>query len=189
MTAVPAPQHASSVRAVLAIKDVDDPEVGLRRQISLNEDAIPGRGEDDLLLQLAKQVLDATKINQHTVADATERYNAAIAALHDIRPVGALEGMLAAQLIATHMATMDCHKHLNKTTDRKTHEYHANQVNKLSRTHVALLDALNRHRGKGQQKVTVEHVHVHEGGQAIVGNVEHPGGGGQVKTNGSTPCS
>jgi hypothetical protein len=35
---------------------------------------------------------------------------------------------------------------------------------------------LNRHRGKGQQKVTVEHVHVHEGGGAIVGNVESRGG-------------
>jgi hypothetical protein len=28
-----------------------------------------------------------------------------------------------------------------------------------------------RHRGKGQQKVTVEHVHVHSGGQAVVGVV------------------
>ena len=51
------------------------------------------------------------------------------------------------------------------------------QANRLSRTYATLLDALNRHRGKGQQKVTVEHVHVHEGGQAIVGNVERPGGG------------
>jgi hypothetical protein len=42
----------------------------------------------------------------------------------------------------------------------------------LSRTYAVLLDALNRHRGKGQQKVTVEHVHVHSGGQAIVGTVE-----------------
>ena len=41
------------------------------------------------------------------------------------------------------------------------------------------LEALNRHRGKGQQKVTVEHVHVHEGGQAIVGNVESRGEGSQ----------
>jgi hypothetical protein len=49
------------------------------------------------------------------------------------------------------------------------------QANKLSRTYATLLEALNRHRGKGQQKVTVEHVHVHNGGQAIVGNVE--GGG------------
>jgi hypothetical protein len=33
---------------------------------------------------------------------------------------------------------------------------------------------------QGQQKVTVEHVRVHEGGQAIVGNVE--GGGMQTKS-------
>ena len=33
------------------------------------------------------------------------------------------------------------------------------QANKLSRTYATLLEALNRHRGKGQQKVTVEHVH------------------------------
>ena len=52
-----------------------------------------------------------------------------------------------------------------------------NQANKLSRTYASLVESLNRHRGKGQQKVTVEHVHVHEGGQAIVGNVESPGGG------------
>src|SRR5215467_9650868 len=36
---------------------------------------------------------------------------------------------------------------------------------------------LNRHRGKGQQKVTVEHVHMHAGGQAVVGTVETPGEG------------
>ena len=55
-----------------------------------------------------------------------------------------------------------------------------NQANKLSRTYTALLEALNRHRGKGQQKMTVEHVHVYEGGQAIVGNVEHPQGGPKI---------
>ena len=53
-----------------------------------------------------------------------------------------------------------------------------NQANKLSRTYATLLEALNRRRRKGQQKVTVERVHVHEGGQAIVGNVE----GGRKRT-------
>ena len=96
--------------------------------------------------------------------------------------------MLAAQLVATHMAAMDCYKHLNKTNDRNTHAYHLNQVDKLSRTYVALVEALNRHRGKGQQKVTVEHVHVHQGGQAIVGHVEHKREGGGEKKRGSTPC-
>jgi hypothetical protein len=50
----------------------------------------------------------------------------------------------------------------------------------LSRTYATLLEALNRHGGKGQQKVTVEHVHVLNGGQAIVGNVE--GGGARTKS-------
>jgi hypothetical protein len=34
-----------------------------------------------------------------------------------------------------------------------------------------LLEALNRNRGKGMQKITVEHVNVHPGGQAVVGVV------------------
>ncbi len=57
-----------------------------------------------------------------------------------------------------------------------------NQANKLSRTSTTLLESLNRHRGKGQQKVTVEHVHVHAGGQAVVGLVETPGRGDQAKS-------
>jgi hypothetical protein len=32
------------------------------------------------------------------------------------------------------------------------------QMRELARTYATLIDALNRHRGKGQQKVTVEHV-------------------------------
>jgi hypothetical protein len=40
----------------------------------------------------------------------------------------------------------------------------------------------NRHRGKGQQKVTVEHVHVHSGSQAVVGVVETPEGGNRPKS-------
>src|SRR5205807_8786289 len=55
------------------------------------------------------------------------------------------------------------------------------QANKLSRTYAMLVDALNRYRGKGQQKVTVEHVHVHPGAQAVVGMVETPGGGEHAK--------
>ena len=41
-----------------------------------------------------------------------------------------------------------------------------------SRTFVELLAALDRRRGTGGQQVRVEHVHIHRGGQAIVGNVK-----------------
>jgi hypothetical protein len=52
----------------------------------------------------------------------------------------------------------------------------------------SLIEALNRHRGKGQQKGTVEHVHVHAGGQAVVGMVRGSGGRGWREIRGTTPC-
>src|SRR6266511_6489264 len=58
------------------------------------------------------------------------------------------------------------------------------QANKLSRSYAVLLEALNRHRGKGQQKVTVEHIHVHSGGQAVVGIVETPAANNPSKSEG-----
>jgi hypothetical protein len=51
---------------------------------------------------------------------------------------------------------------------------------KLLRTHVMQMEALQRYRGKGEQKVIVEHVHVYHGGQAIVGTV-YRGEGGSPK--------
>jgi len=39
---------------------------------------------------------------------------------------------------------------------------------KLLRIFTSQMEALQRYRGKGQQKVTVEHVHVNAGAQAIV---------------------
>jgi hypothetical protein len=43
--------------------------------------------------------------------------------------------------------------------------------NQLERTFTAQMEALKRYRTGGEQKVTVQHVSVSEGGQAIVGKV------------------
>lgn len=48
----------------------------------------------------------------------------------------------------------------------------AESLNKLARTFNLQLEALKRLRSGGEQKVRVKHVHVHEGGQAIVGSVK-----------------
>ncbi len=50
-------------------------------------------------------------------------------------------------------------------------EGYVNQATKMLRTFAAQMEALKRYRTGGQQKVIVEHVHVNEGGQAIVGVV------------------
>src|SRR6266516_5764710 len=91
--------------------------------------------------------------------------------------------MIAAQMLAAHNAAMECYRRaMLKDQPFEGYRENLNQANKLSRTYALLLDALNRHRGKGQQKVTVDHVHVHSGGQAVVGMVETPGAGSQPKS-------
>ncbi len=49
------------------------------------------------------------------------------------------------------------------------------------------LETLNRNRGKGQQKVTVEYVSVEPGGQAVVGNIESDAKRSRQKTKQSPP--
>jgi hypothetical protein len=124
---------------------------------------------------LANQTLQTLWLNQSGKETRDRQYGAALAGLVGIGPTDELEGMIAAQLLAAHNAAMECYRRamIGEQTFEGRSE-NLNQANKLSRTYAVLLDALNRHRGKGQQKVTVEHVHVHSGGQAIVGTVETP---------------
>ena len=121
-------------------------------------------------------------------AEQDKQYRATVAALVGINPQDELEGMMAAQLIAAHNAAMECYRRamISEQTFEGRRES-LNQANKLSRTWTSLLTALNHYRGKGQQKVTVEHVNVHKGGQDVVGVVEAaerrgPGGGAHSKT-------
>lgn len=102
----------------------------------------------------------------------------AVSAMMAAQPRDEVEGMVAAQMVATHSAAMECFR--RAMIEQQTFEGRReslSQANKLVRSYAMLMEALDRHRGKGQQRVTVEHVHVHRGGQAIVGAV-HPGGGG-----------
>jgi hypothetical protein len=132
---------------------------------------------------LANQAFETLWLKNSDKAARDQQYSATVAALVGIRPRDELEGMLAAQLLAAHNAAMECYRRamLGEQTFEGRRE-NLSQANKLSRTYAVLLDALNRHRGKGQQKVTVEHVHVHQGGQAIVG--VNSAGKGSEKTEG-----
>jgi hypothetical protein len=136
---------------------------------------IGGSMSDDWNSILANQTCNSLWLRHSDEEDRDRQLGAAVAALIGIGPKDEMEGMIAAQLVACHNAAMECYRRsmLPEQTFEGRQE-NLNQANKLSRTYATQLEALNRHRGKGQQKVTVEHVHVHSGGQAIVGAVESP---------------
>ena len=85
--------------------------------------------------------------------------------------------MLAVQMVATHFAATRALRRLKGSDTVPQQDSNGNLAVKLLRTFAAQTEALQRYRGKGQQKVTVEHVLVHTGGQAIVGSVSQSGEG------------
>ncbi len=96
--------------------------------------------------------------------------------------------MLASQMAAVHMATMTFARRLANVETIPQQDSAERAFNKLARTFAAQMEALRKYRSGGEQKVTVKHVTVNEGGQAIVGNVESSPGGGRAKKNqGTTP--
>jgi len=125
---------------------------------------------------LLGQVTDALWTKHSDARKVEQQADAVLAGMLGISPADPVEGMLAAQMLAAHNAAMECYR--RAMLDGQTFEgrnQNLNFANKLSRTHAALVEALNRHRGKGTQVVRVERVVVNEGGQAIVGTVEAGG--------------
>jgi hypothetical protein len=107
--------------------------------------------------------------------------NFMLAVVKGIEPKDEIEAMLAAQMAAVHMASMTFARRLAHVDTIPQQDSAERAFNKLARTFTTQMEALKRYRTGGQQKVTVEHVTVQAGGQAIVGNVSHPGGGGPLK--------
>ena len=81
--------------------------------------------------------------------------------------------MIAAQAVALHGAAMECLRRalLPGQPSEVASKLRKDAAN-MARAMTDMLDAMDRKRGKGPQVVRVERVVVHEGGRAIVGNVQ-----------------
>jgi predicted DNA-binding protein len=104
-----------------------------------------------------------------------ENYRDMMAAmLAELKPRDAVEAMLITQMTTTHVAlTSLSQKMVDTSSGYQVREALERSMTRLSRTYLAQMDALKKYRAKAQQVVRVERVTVHEGGQAIVGDVSH----------------
>ncbi len=133
---------------------------------------------DGLLRQLGNAAMQNGKVNEGDL-------NFMLDVIKGIAPQDQIESMLAAQMAAVHVATMTFARRLAHVDNIPQQDSAERAFNKLARTFTAQVEALRRHRTGGEQKVTVEHVTVNEGGQAIVGSVTS-GGRGVPKNLGTT---
>ena len=154
------------------VEEKPTPE-GERAQFS----AISGSSDRAFQNQVLDQVMGSLWLPPGASHDARLAIvEAAVAALEAIAPRNELEGMLAVQMVSTHNAAMDCLRRaiLSEQTF-EGRDLNLRHAAKLLSIYTRQLEVLDKHRGKGQQKITVEHVNVHAGGQAIVGNVSSGG--------------
>ena len=133
-----------------------------------------GSTDSDFLEGLKKQLVNA---GSHGSAADEDGINFLLSVVKGIEPRDQIEAMLGAQMAAVHMATMTFARRLAHVDNIPQQDSAQNAFNKLSRTFAAQVEALKRYRSGGEQKMTVQHVHVAEGGQAIVGNVTAPAEG------------
>jgi hypothetical protein len=117
-----------------------------------------------LLGQLARTTSGEEKVSETDL-------NFMVSVIKGIKPRDQVESMLAAQMAAIHMAMLKFVGHLPRIKTLPQQDAAERAINKFARTFAAQMEALKRYRTGGEQKVTVQHVSVSEGGQAIVGNV------------------
>jgi hypothetical protein len=116
-------------------------------------------------------------------------FNAALAVIDGVRPKDEIEAMLAAHMAVTNIVLLELVArtrgsiagHRYEGDGIKRLDVLGNLTNKFMRTYTLQVEALARKRRKGEQNIRVKHVHVYDGGQAIVGNVSHRGGRGYRK--------
>ncbi len=109
--------------------------------------------------------------------DLARSITSSLALISEIAPNDPIEAMLAVQMVTTHKCAMKAIESLNWSESLKQDSVASNSATKLMNLYIRQMEALNKHRGKGQQKMTVEHIHVNEGGQAIIGDVSKGGRG------------
>ena len=116
--------------------------------------------------------------------DDPQLLNIALDGVAALAPRDGMEVMLCSQLVALHSQGMEFMRRamLGDQTAAGV-DCNVNRVAKTLRTFATMADCLRTYRGGGQQKVTVEHVTVQSGGQAIVGTVNPREGGGDAQHN------
>jgi hypothetical protein len=118
-------------------------------------------------------------VNRGDKKDAGEVGSAVVSGIMDLKPEDPIEGMLTSQIVVAHEAALDMYR---RAWSQPPEYFEARcryiqMADKAQRTLAMLTERLDRHRGAGQQSITVKHVTVNAD-NAIVGDVNPPPGGG-----------
>jgi hypothetical protein len=144
---------------------IDHPDAELGERLMMNALGVTDR---EAMHGIVRQLVRAS-VNGESPDEVTLSFM--LSMVRSIRPRDPLEAMLVAQMVSVHVMAMRCAHHLADSDDLAQHDSAARALGRLARTFPAQIEALNRHRSRGEPAITVQNVKVEDGGKAIVGNV------------------
>jgi hypothetical protein len=132
--------------------------------------ALSGTGNERLAKRLAYQVATCQWLPAELgTVGLTEQASSAVAALKELAPANALEGMLATQMVASHNASLDLlQRAMADSQPARAIEERTRQYARLSEVFLRQLDRFQRQRGRQRQTIRIEHVRVVEDGKVTV---------------------
>ena len=151
---------------VVSFGSPDPTDLAWRRQLKTAFGTVSDEFVDMALLHLER----AARMPGDGPSDMA--INGAIAMIAAFAPKNEMEAALALQAACTHMAAMAVMSRIGGAGGGPQRlPGLASATAKLLRAYCTQIETYRRLRGGGEQNIRVEHVHVHEGGQAIVGAV------------------
>lgn len=154
-----------------AASTAHEPPAGPMLEIAEDFNAESLSGTKSLIFadRLTQQVIHAQSYPAGDAEECSLRATAAMAALKNLAPQDAGEGMLAAQMVAVHNIGMDCLiRAMGAKGDDKAMETHMRQGGRFLQLYLKQLDQLGRKRGRRRQSVRIEHERAGEDGRVKV---------------------
>lgn len=113
-----------------------------------------------------------SELNDSSMNLTEQRVNRDLSVIQNLHPRDDIEEMIITQLLTTHRLYLKCSKSaITKDQHESRVDEQVKNLGKLSRLFLNQVKTLTSYRNQGQQRVKVEHIHVSDGGQAIIGNV------------------
>ena len=100
--------------------------------------------------------------------------NAALATIDSMQPRSELQALLAVQIIATGFAGLRFLRQSHRNMTEDFIDVYGNYAIKLLRLQNDMIQTFDRYRRGNKQTVEVRHVHIHSGGQGVVGIINPP---------------
>ena len=126
-----------------------------------------GSQDTDFVWGLTQQLMDAAGSFHHG-----EAIGFLLSVIRAVKPRDHLEAMLVAQMASIHLAMMHFTDELapdpNFPINIPKRDSASRALTSFARTFASQMGALKHYRSGGEQRVTVQHVSVNDGGQAIV---------------------